>query len=53
MNSKISGRKVHEFRHFGISEEWPSFFVLTFLNKEEVLQVTRERMQIYSRGRGK
>ena len=40
---------VPTFRHFGISEEWSSFFVLAFLKKGEVLQATVERNQVYGR----
>ena len=43
----IHGDLVHVFQPFGISEEWPRFFVLAFLKKEEVLQVADERSHVY------
>ena len=45
--STIPHDLVHVFRQFGISEEWPRFFVLAFLKKEEVLQVADERSHVY------
>ena len=47
MNPNIADNQVHVFRRFWISSEWQSFFVLTFLKKEEVQQVAVERSQVH------